>query len=239
MEVPGQRPDSAISSSLTPGRSPRSGTSGSASRSIFIPYGADVCDELDAPRLAGLGLEKGGYVLVVARMVPENSVGLTLDALEQFSATGRLPLVLVGTGDPGSALVQRLRRAHASGSVRWLGHVADQALLTELWSHCAVYVHGHSVGGTNPSLLQALGAGAPTLALDTPFNREVIRSREQLYPPDARCLAAMVERLVSSPELQRQLGFRGQQIVADRYRWESVVKEYEQVLVRLAAGDGP
>jgi glycosyltransferase involved in cell wall biosynthesis len=204
--------------------------------STFIPYGADVCNDRDASRLAGLGLEKDGYFLVVARMVPENSVGLTLDALEQVSATGRLPLVLVGTGDPGSALLQRLRRAHAKGSVRWLGHVADQALLTELWTHCAVYVHGHSVGGTNPSLLQALGAGAPTLALDTPFNREVIRSREQLYPPDARCLAAMVERLASSPELQRQFGLRGQQIVDQHYRWGDVTRMYGEVLLQLAEG---
>ena len=206
--------------------------------STFIPYGADVCSEVDASRLAGLGLEERGYVLVVARMVPENSVGLTLDACELVSAKARLPLVLVGTGDPRSALVKRLRRAHAKGSVRWLGHVADQALLTELWSHCAVYVHGHSVGGTNPSLLQAMGAGAPALALDTPFNQEVIRSREQLYPPDARCLAAMVERLASSSELQRRYGLRGQRIVADHYRWDSVVRKYEEVLLRLAAGAG-
>ncbi len=206
--------------------------------STFIPYGADICSEVGASRLAPLGLEPGGYVLVVARMVPENSVGLTLDALGRVGCGRDLPLVLVGTGDRGSALVDRLRRSQTDGSVRWLGHVADQALLTELWSHCAVYVHGHSVGGTNPSLLQALGAGAPTLALDTPFNREVIRSPDQLYPPDARCLATMVERLAFSSELQGRYGLRGQRIVADHYRWDSVVKKYEEVLVRLAAGAG-
>ena len=151
--------------------------------STFIPYGADVCSEVDASRLAGLGLEKRGYVLVVARMVPENSVGLTLDACELVSANCRRPLVLVGTGDPRSALVQRLRRAHANGSVRWLGHVADQALLTELWSHCAVYVHGHSVGDESVpasgagSRCAGPGAGHPVQSGGDPIPRAAISSR--------------------------------------------------------------
>ena len=74
---------------------------------------------------------------------------------------------------------------------RRLGHVHDQELLADLWAHCAVYLHGHSVGGTNPALLQALGAGSPTLALDTPFNREVLRRDDQLYPQDAAARAAL------------------------------------------------
>ncbi len=205
--------------------------------STFIPYGADVRADVGTTRLAQLGLEPRGYALVVARMVPENSVDLTLEALGRGSAARQLPLVLIGTGDPRSPLVARLRRLDAAGSVRWLGHLSDQGLLTELWAHCAVYIHGHSVGGTNPSLLQALGAGAPTLALDTPFNEEVIRSREQLYPRDVDSLAAMVKRVVGSSELQHRYRLRGQETISKHYRWDDVVRKYEEVLIRLASGD--
>ena len=205
--------------------------------STFIPYGADVCGDVGTTALAQLGLEPRGYALVVARMVPENNVGLALDALGSGSGSTQLPVVLVGTGDPRSTLVNRLRHLQKSGSVRWLGHLSDQELLTELWAHCAVYIHGHSVGGTNPSLLQALGAGAPTLALDTPFNQEVIRSREQLYPRDAELLAGMIERVVGSSELQRRYRLRGQEIIGKHYRWDDVLRKYEEVLRRLASGD--
>ena len=59
-----------------------------------------------------------------------------------------------------------------SRRVRFLGAIWDQDLLDQLYAHCASYLHGHSVGGTNPSLLRAMGAGAPVIAYDVVFNRE-------------------------------------------------------------------
>ena len=169
--------------------------------SEFIPYGAPVLKEGRTNRIEEIRLRPGTYRLVVARMVPENNVDLALDAL--LETTGES--VIVGTGKGDTPLEQRLSVLHDEGRIRWLGHVSDQELLDQLWSHCQIYIHGHSVGGTNPALLQALGAGAPTVVLDTPFNREVVGNPEQHYQAEVEYLA----RLIIAPARNRNFGKRG------------------------------
>jgi glycosyltransferase involved in cell wall biosynthesis len=124
----------------------------------------------------------------------------------------------------------------AAGGVSWLGHVDDQQLLTQLWANSAVYVHGHSVGGTNPALLQALGAGAPTLALDTPFNAEVLPFPEHRFPHDARALAGRIQSIMASQSLREGMAQRGRAIIRERYSWGDVCQAYMEMLVGLASG---
>ena len=161
--------------------------------SNFIPYGAPVLYDVGNRRLEPLGLTDEPYVLVVARLVPENNIELTLDALDLLGDDAPRAVV-VGSANFDSPIETRLKAAQAGGRLQWLGHVDDQNLLNELWANAAVYVHGHSVGGTNPSLLQAMGAGAPTLALDTPFNAEVLPYAEHLFPDEAGSLAARISQ---------------------------------------------
>lgn len=139
--------------------------------------------------------------------------------------------------DPGtskSPLECRLRDLSSRGNVRWMGHVSDQDLLLELWGQCGVYVHGHSVGGTNPALLQALGAGAPTLALDTIFNREVVGDDEQLFANRPEVLATRMKEVLADHEVRTRFRERGQAIVHDRYSWDDVCRAYMDMLVGLA-----
>jgi glycosyltransferase involved in cell wall biosynthesis len=203
--------------------------------SVFIPYGADVIAEYDRSRLDAIGVTRDPYVLVVARLAPENNVDLTLDAVELLG--DRAPrTIVVGSANFDSPLEERLRALEAHGSVRWLGHVDDQKLLSQLWAHSAVYVHGHSVGGTNPALLQALGTGAPTLALDTPFNAEVLPYPDQRYPLDAGALAERIVAIASSPPTQQEMANRGRAVIKDRYSWDGVCKAYLETLEGLAEG---
>jgi glycosyltransferase involved in cell wall biosynthesis len=201
--------------------------------STFIPYGAPVLSSVGRDRLEAMGLGGEPYLLVVARLAPENNVDLTLDALQLLG--DRAPhAVIVGSANFDSPIEARLRKLEAGGGVSWLGHVDDQRLLTQLWAHSTVYVHGHSVGGTNPALLQALGAGAPTFALDTPFNAEVLPHSEQLFPHDAHTLAERIRSVAASVPLQREMVQRGRSIVGERYSWEDVCKAYMETLVGLA-----
>jgi glycosyltransferase involved in cell wall biosynthesis len=194
----------------------------------FVPYGAEIVDEPSSHKLEEAGIAPGSYALAVARLVPENNVDLMLDALERIS--GDTPAVVVGSANYDAPIAARLQRLHDAGKLNWLGHVHDQELLTQLWSNAAVYVHGHSVGGTNPALLQALGAGAPTLALDTPFNLEVLLSKDQLYPNDAEALAAMISAVMSDPAQQARLREYGQATIRSRYQWQDIYDGYERVL---------
>ncbi|MHB8691984.1 MAG: DUF1972 domain-containing protein [Solirubrobacteraceae bacterium] len=194
----------------------------------FVPYGADVQDNPGDDLVRAAGIVPGSYVLVVARLIPENNVEPTLDTLVGEDA--RAPAVTVGSAGYGAPIEDRRRRLDQQGVIRWLGRVDDQRLLTQLWANCGVYVHGHSVGGTNPALLQALGAGAPTLALDTPFNREVLASDEQLYPPDHTVLRRRLFQIICDQDRRALWSAIGKNIIESRYRWSSVIDEYELVL---------
>ncbi|GLZ51781.1 DUF1972 domain-containing protein [Actinomycetospora sp. NBRC 106378] len=199
---------------------------------VFIPYGADVLPDLPHDRLDDFRLTPGSYVLVVARLVPENSVDLTLAALRRTRT--RHTVVVVGSAVPGDPIEAQLRELGHGLDVRWLGHVADQGLLEQLWQHCGVYVHGHSVGGTNPGLLQALGAGSPTLALDTPFNREVLADAAPTYRRDPAELAEHIDRVLGDPARRAELSARGRDVVRRRYHWDDVCEDYLAELDALA-----
>ncbi len=203
--------------------------------STFIPYGALVLDDVGRDRLETVGLQDQPYLLVVARLAPENNVELTLDALDLLGDQAPLAII-VGSANFDSPIEARLQRMETAGRVKWLGHVADQELLTQLWANSAVYVHGHSVGGTNPALLQALGAGAPTIALDTPFNTEVLPLSEQLFPSNASVLAEQINSVIGSSERQQHMRSAGQRIIRERYSWGDVCQRYTDILVELADG---
>jgi glycosyltransferase involved in cell wall biosynthesis len=199
---------------------------------VYIPYGAPVLNDVGTEELEAAGLPTGGYVLLVTRIVPENNVDLLLDAIELMK--DRPEIIVVGEGNYEHPTVSRLQSLHSEGRLRWLGLISNQRLLDQLWAHAGVYWHGHSVGGTNPALLQALGAGAPTLCLHTPFNSEVIRSDSQLVDPDPQLLANSIGDILSSPTLSAELGAHGKEVVRTHYRWPDVCAQYESVLLELA-----
>jgi glycosyltransferase involved in cell wall biosynthesis len=202
-------------------------------RSTFIPYGAPVLTDVGSDRLASVGLSDRPFLLSVARLVPENSIDLTLDAIELLGDRDLTP-VIVGSSVGPSPIADRLARLAAEEKVIWLGHVSDQELLNQLWANCTVYVHGHSVGGTNPSLLQAMGAGAPTLALDTRFNAEVIDQPEQLYRAEAGDLLARIDWLLDSGSRRAEIAARQRRRIATDYSWDQVCDSYREVLEGLA-----
>ena len=195
--------------------------------SEFVPYGAPVLEGLGSDRVDQFGLKPGRYALVVARLRPENNVELILDAI---GSEGDVPAVIVGDANFESPTQRRLEALSRDGAIVWLGHVSDQELLNQLWANCGVYVHGHSVGGTNPGLLQAMGAGAPVLALDTPFNREVIGNQEQLFPAEALTLGARIRQILSDRERAEQWVERSKATIVDRYSWQDVADCYLEAL---------
>nr|WP_246852221.1 DUF1972 domain-containing protein [Patulibacter sp. SYSU D01012] len=198
--------------------------------SVFVPYGAPVLDDVGDDRVRALGLRPGTYALAVARLIPENNVDLFVDAIE--ASNGSIPAVVVGSATYSTPLENRLRHLDHQGRLRWLGHVSDQELLTQLWANAGVYVHGHSVGGTNPALLQALGAGAPTIAFDSPFNREVLGqdAQDAVFGTSPTDLLATLAAVLPDPARRRAMRARGQRTVLERYNWRNVAEGYLSAL---------
>ena len=198
----------------------------------LIAYGApQVPTRTD--RLPELGLEAGGYHLVVARFEIENHVDVIVDGYTRSSA--RRPLVVVGSAPYSDEHTRRIESL-ADARVRLLGGIWDQELLDQLYAGALIYHHGHSVGGTNPSLLRAIGAGTAVDAFDVPFNREVLGDAGR-YWSDADDVAALVASAEADPDAQIERGRRSRER-ARLYDWDEVADRYEALARRLAA-QGP
>ena len=196
----------------------------------LISYGAPAIAADGGRRIAELGLEPGRYHLLVARFEPENHVDMIVDGYR--SSAARYPLVVVGSAPYADSYTQRVH-ALADDRVRFLGGVWDQDLLDQLYAGARSYLHGHSVGGTNPSLLRALGAGAPTAAFDVVFNREVL-GRAGTYFSSAPELASQVEVAEADAEGARERG-RLAALRSHDFNWDDVADRYEDLCERLAS----
>lgn len=200
----------------------------------LLPYGAPILAGLDADRLEEMGLRPGGFHLVVARFEPENHIDVIVTGYRRSNAA--LPLVVVGSAPYASEYIQHVRSlAEGDDRIRLVGPVWDQELLDALYAHCATYLHGHSVGGTNPSLLRAMGAGAPVIGFDVVFNREVVGDELPVFD-SPESVAARVEWAEGNVGWMRDHGLAGQQRAAERYRWDDVARGYADLADRLAAG---
>jgi glycosyltransferase involved in cell wall biosynthesis len=192
-----------------------------------IPYGAEIVNVAPpVTLLAEWGLGPDSYYLVVCRLEPENYV---LDILQGFAASAStLPLIILGNHHTNTPYVAQLL-AVQDDRIRFVGTVYDKAKLQALRYHCRAYFHGHSVGGTNPSLLEALGCGNAVIAHDNPFNREVA-CEAACYFTGSDAIPALVAQIEA--EEGRRAAMRGQarKIVAGRYTWEKVTESYLRLL---------
>jgi glycosyltransferase involved in cell wall biosynthesis len=168
---------------------------------------------------------------MVSRLVPENNVDLFLDATAHLDES--VEVVVVGSAVGASPIEERLAELRNRGRIRWLGHVDDQELLNQLWANAAAYFHGHSAGGTNPALLQAMGFGAAAVAFDTAYNREVL-GPDGLFASSSHDLTQHLRRLADDPTFREARASRGREIVGERYVWSHVCRDYATVLQDLA-----
>ncbi|WP_050054047.1 glycosyltransferase [Pseudarthrobacter siccitolerans] len=192
---------------------------------VFIPYGGDVSSVLGVEN----GLTHRGYILLVARFVAENSIQEFFDAVRLIPSNYQI--VMVGSSGYGGhfdTVAAELADAHAN--VSWLGHINDHERLLSLWQHAGAYFHGHSVGGTNPALVQAMACGTPVVARDTVYNREVLADAGTFTGVDPDRIAATLTQMMESPELQERQSQAGIRRFEAEYTWESVCDKYVKEL---------
>ena len=205
----------------------------------FIAYGAEPVspEDADVQQLARWGLTPGRYHVVVARPEPENHLLEIIEGhrLHLQQQGGGWPLVIVGDVTGATPYQQRLL-ALASDQVRFTGGVYVPAQLNALRVFAGTYLLGHSVGGTNPSLLEALACGNWVIAHDNPFNREVARDAADYFANPAELADRLSQRAAQPPGAVAARSQRARQIVADHYTWPAIVDAYEALMrAELAA----
>lgn len=195
----------------------------------MIAYGANEVLEADEAPVRALGLDPGGYLTLICRPIPENSI---LELVQGFSAKPReYKLAILGDYDPQSDDYHRQVVEAASEDVVFLGAIFDPEVVQPLRFHSAAYMHGHTVGGTNPSLVEALGAGNPVLAHDNPYNRWTA-GPQQAYFTTAEDAAAELDRLLGEPGLLESMSAAARARYHAGLTWDQIGEQYRLLLER-------
>jgi glycosyltransferase involved in cell wall biosynthesis len=179
-----------------------------------------------------LGVDSGEFFIVAARLNPENHVDAIADAYARTSF--KQQLLVLGTANYRSPVETNLHAvADRDPRVRVIGHVDNRDEFFELLGAARGYIHGHSVGGMNPSLVEAMHAGALVTALDTPFNRETLGDAGRYFELDD--VEGALQCLLDEPDdVAAELRDRARRRAAARYDTGSIVDAYERLLIAAA-----
>ncbi len=199
--------------------------------STMIAYGAEVERRPDRAAVRAWGVEPNRYVLYVSRLEPENNAAMVIEAFKRVRTPHRL--LVVGDAPYAHDYIRELRAlARRDRRIIFTGFVfGDSYRALQQNAYC--YVHATEVGGTHPALLEAMGYGNCVLTLETPENVEAVGDAGIHYA-DTKDLAAKLQRVLRDGAIVNQYRQRAQARVRERYDWEHVVDQYEDLFARMA-----
>ena len=195
--------------------------------SKFLAYGANIYEDYDASLLKEWGLAPDEYYLLVARIEPENNLYMAIEGYMASKEYGRRPLIVVGKTNTSYGK-QLLKRYGGDPHVRFVGGIYDFKKLNSVRHFSFAYYHGHSVGGTNPSLLEAMASDCFILAHDNIFNRAVL-GKNALYYSSPSAVSDILNG-VDSLAAQHKVGFvhNNLEVIRQEYSWDKLVDEHER-----------
>ena len=204
--------------------------------STMIAYGAEVERRLDRATVKRWGVEPNRYVLYVSRLEPENNAHLVIEAFKRVRTPHKL--LVVGDAPYAEEYISHLRSlARRDRRIVFTGFVFGDAYRA-LQQNAYCYVHATEVGGTHPALLEAMGYGNCVLTLATPENVEAV-GEAGIHYTDVDDLAGKLREVLLDGALVNQYRQRAQDRVRERYDWEYVVDEYENLFARMAGAPEP
>lgn len=204
----------------------------------YIPYGADLSPSILTNNDSRLtewyqtnGLKKESYYLMVCRFVPENSFEVIIR--EFMAAKSAHDLVIITTvNDKFLSKLKKRLHFEKDKRIKFAGTVYDQELLKKIRENAYGYIHGHTAGGTNPSLIESLGCTNLNLLLDVGFNREVGENNALYWEKAPGSLAGLIEQAdAMSAEERNTYGISAKRRVAEAYTWEKICREYEKLFL--------
>lgn len=205
----------------------------------YIAYGADdtpIMYEEDAPEMQKWYAEHkvipGNYYLIVGRFVPENNYETMI--LEFMKSTTKKDLVIVTNVEHNKfyETLQEKTQFESDSRIKFVGTVYEEKLINRIRKDAFAYIHGHEVGGTNPSLLEALSMTDVNLLLGVGFNREVGEHGALYWNKEPEYLCKLIEETEKLDKKAREeLGMKAKQRIRDAYSWEYIVSAYENLFL--------
>ncbi len=198
--------------------------------SKFLAYGADIHTDFNVDTLSEYDVTADNYYILIARLEPENNIEMAIQGYLKSNENGKKPLLIIGNTTTPHGKYLSGKYGHID-SVRFLGGIYNFKVLDDLRHFSSAYFHGHSVGGTNPSLLEAMAAGCFILANDNIFNRSVLKNNAIYYnSPDEVTRILNDEKCFSDKEA---LIANNIQRISTDYSWERLVDQHEEYFKEL------
>ena len=215
------------------------GVGGKDPRTTFIAYGAETRESQLADDdvrftdwLASKGLQKNEYYLVVGRFVPENNYETMIREFMKSDSKKNFAII-TNANDKFLAQLEEKLHFKSDSRIKFVGTVYDQELLMKIRENAYGYFHGHEVGGTNPSLLEALGSTRLNLLLDVGFNREVAEDAAIYWNKEDCSLARLIDETDQyHPDTIAALGQKAKERIQKAYSWEFICSRYAEEFLR-------
>jgi glycosyltransferase involved in cell wall biosynthesis len=193
--------------------------------SRYIPYGADVFSEEEKEQV-DLNTMKGDYFLLMARMEPENNIETILEGFNDSNSHRKFKVL----GDTGNKFGKHITtKFKGDERIEFKGAIFDTAKVRALQNNSHLYFHGHSVGGTNPSLLEAMASEALIAAHNNPFNKSVLHS-DAFYFSNAKEVRYIVEN-VQREETEKAMVTNNLFKIKYQFNWEKIIDQYEEFIL--------
>ncbi|CAN4273123.1 RfaG Glycosyltransferase [Methylophilaceae bacterium] len=192
--------------------------------STLIPYGAELFDRPDEMVLEKYDVSKNEYFILIARMEPENNIETILDGY----CLSKSPLPFIVIGNFSTAYGAMLYSKYDGGNVRFVGGVYDINVLNNLRYFSNMYFHGHSVGGTNPSLLEAMASHSLIAAHSNVFNRAVLGD-DALYFSNQADVVGILQNVHGDINKNKLIDANLTKI-RDMYSWSRIVEQYAALI---------
>ncbi len=204
-------------------------------RAECIAYGGDQTVFSEADPISDLQIKtpdhsKGKpFFLILSRIEPENNIALIIQAYLKSGSENNLLIV----GDTNTHYGRKITgQFRAQSGVVFLGRVFDRQVLQSLRKNCLAYFHGHSVGGTNPSLSQAMASGCLILAHDNLFNRELLQGNGLYFKSVDEC-ASLIRNLDTHLKQKHRFGLNNLKCVEEKYNWRTITQLYIDLFNRV------
>jgi glycosyltransferase involved in cell wall biosynthesis len=192
-------------------------------KSNFIAYGGDQADKIPLTKDTKYKYSiPDNYAFLVCRIEPENNVHLILEAFFNLQQ----PLVIIGNWDQNSYGKKLYYQYKTSKNIILVNAIYDQSILNQIRSNCSIYIHGHSAGGTNPSLVEAMFLGLPIIAFSNGFNEYTTESKA-IYFKNAAELKITLQNLDEDSLVK--IGNEMKEIASRRYRWKIISGKYKEL----------
>jgi glycosyltransferase involved in cell wall biosynthesis len=191
-------------------------------KSTYIPYGADIFSTPDVNILDKYNIQPFDYDLLIARLEPENSIEIILDGIANSPANKSFLVIGNNKTKYGEYLKNKFKEIR---NITFIGSIYDMSTLNNLRYYSRLYFHGHTVGGTNPSLLEAMASGALICAHSNIFNQSILNS-DAYYFENSEDIKKLAATIIKNDQTNTIMIENNLDKIRTNYSWKIIIKKY-------------